>query len=81
MHEDDELGANLADLWIDNRSTTWSAEEVAEFCDDLVNTVGEDDLLWSPHTWYDPDTQESLSKRGEGNYRELEVFYPDKFHT
>ena len=38
MHEDDELGANLADLWIDNRSTTWSAEEVAEFCDDLATS-------------------------------------------
>ena len=38
MHEDDELGANLADLWIDNRSTTWSAEDVAEFCDDLATS-------------------------------------------
>ena len=40
MHEDDELGANLADLWIDNRSTTWSAEDVAEFCDDFSHFVG-----------------------------------------
>ena len=30
MHADDEDGANLADLWIDNRSTMWSAEQVAE---------------------------------------------------
>ena len=30
----------------------------------------------------DPDLFDaSLSKRGEGNYRELEIFYPDKFHT
>ena len=35
MHDDSETGANLADLWIDNRTTTWSAEEVAEFCDNL----------------------------------------------
>ena len=53
----------------------------SEFCDDIVNTVGKDDLLWSPHTWYDPDTRECQSKRGEGDYRELEVFYPDKLHT
>ena len=31
MHADDDDGANLADLWIDNRSTTWSAEQVAKF--------------------------------------------------
>ena len=52
-----------------------------EFCDEIVNTMGKDDLLWSPHTWYNPDTQESQSKRGEGDYRELEVSYPDKFHA
>ena len=28
LHADDEDGANLADLWIDNRSVAWSAEEV-----------------------------------------------------
>ena len=35
MHADDETGANLADLWIDNQSTTWSAEQVADFCQTL----------------------------------------------
>ncbi|MFL2882140.1 MAG: FtsX-like permease family protein [Candidatus Poseidoniaceae archaeon] len=41
MHADDEDGANLADLWIDNRSTLWSAEQVAEFCDDLTESLDE----------------------------------------
>ena len=35
LQADDEGGANLADLWIDNRSTSWSAEEVNTFCDAL----------------------------------------------
>ena len=35
MQADNENGANLADLWIDNRSTTWSPEQVNTFCDDL----------------------------------------------
>lgn len=35
MQADDENGANLADLWIDNRSTTWSPEQVNTFCDGL----------------------------------------------
>ena len=30
LQADDEDGANLADLWIDNRSGTWSAEETAD---------------------------------------------------
>ena len=37
MHADDDDGANLADLWIDNRSTTWSAEQVANFCQHLTD--------------------------------------------
>ena len=41
MHADDEDGANLADLWIDNHSTLWSAEQVAEFCDDLTASLDE----------------------------------------
>ena len=32
LHADDDEGANLADMWIDNRSTTWSHEEVMNFC-------------------------------------------------
>ena len=32
LHADDDKGANLADMWIDNRSTTWSHEEVMNFC-------------------------------------------------
>lgn len=35
MHADNDEGANLADLWIDNRSTTWSAEQVVGFCQHL----------------------------------------------
>ena len=35
MHGDDEEGANLADLWIDNRSSIWSPEQVSSFCEDL----------------------------------------------
>ena len=46
QQEDDELGVNLADLWIDNRSTTWSAEEVAEFCDDLALRGITKSLVW-----------------------------------
>ena len=37
LHADDDKGANLADLWVDNRSTTWSAEEVNRFCSTLEN--------------------------------------------
>ena len=44
IHRDDTTGANLADLWIDNRSTTWSAEEVTEFCDELASTWNNDDF-------------------------------------
>ena len=32
LQGDDEEGANLADLWIDNRSASWTSEEVATFC-------------------------------------------------
>ena len=35
MHADDSEGANLADLWIDNRSSIWSAEQVSSFCQSL----------------------------------------------
>ena len=35
MHGDDEEGANLADLWIDNRSSIWSAEQVSSVCEYL----------------------------------------------
>ena len=38
LQADDEDGANLADLWIDNRSGTWSAEETATFCDALESS-------------------------------------------
>ena len=44
IHRDDTTGANLADLWIDNRSTTWSAEEVTEFCDELASTWNHDEF-------------------------------------
>ena len=32
MQADDENGANLADLWVDNRSALWTPEEVNSFC-------------------------------------------------
>ena len=35
MQADDEGGANLADLWIDNRSATWTPGQVNAFCDSL----------------------------------------------
>ena len=38
LQADDEDGANLADLWIDNRSGAWSAEETATFCDALESS-------------------------------------------
>ncbi len=38
LQGDDEEGANLADLWIDNRSATWSADEVATFCGALESS-------------------------------------------
>ena len=38
MHGDDSEGANLADLWIDNRSAIWSVEQVNEFCQNLSDS-------------------------------------------
>ena len=38
MHADDEEGANLADLWIDNRSTIWTPQQVSGFCQELTNS-------------------------------------------
>ena len=35
MHADDEDGANLADLWIDNRTTVWSKDEVSQLCNEI----------------------------------------------
>ena len=35
---DDEDGANLADLWIDNRSATWTPQQVESFCSSLVES-------------------------------------------
>ena len=32
MQADDENGANLADLWVDNRSALWTPDEVNAFC-------------------------------------------------
>ncbi len=39
MQADDEGGANLGDLWIDNRSATWTPDEVNEFCDSLISAL------------------------------------------
>ena len=38
LQADDERGANLADLWIDNRSATWSPEQVTTFCNALESS-------------------------------------------
>ena len=38
LQGDDEEGANLADLWIDNRSASWTSEEVATFCGALESS-------------------------------------------
>ena len=38
MQADEDGGSNLADLWIDNRSATWSPEKVNAFCDSLAST-------------------------------------------
>lgn len=35
MHGDNEEGANLADLWIDNGSIMWTPEQVESFCSEL----------------------------------------------
>ncbi len=35
---DDEDGANLADLWIDNRSATWTPQQVESFCSSLAES-------------------------------------------
>jgi len=35
MYEDSEEGTNLADLWIDNKTTVWSENEVETFCTTL----------------------------------------------
>ena len=35
LQGDDEEGANLADLWVDNRSASWSADKVEAFCETL----------------------------------------------
>ena len=37
MQADEDGGANLADVWIDNRSATWSPEQVNAFCDSLTS--------------------------------------------
>ena len=37
MQADDDGGANLADLWIDNRSAIWTPEQVSAFCDSLYS--------------------------------------------
>ena len=42
MHGDDEEGANLADLWIDNRSSIWTPQQVTEFCQNLTNSWSDD---------------------------------------
>ena len=42
MQADEDGGSNLADLWIDNRSATWSPEQVNAFCDSLSTEITSD---------------------------------------
>ena len=35
LQGDDDEGANLADLWIDNRSASWTGDQVNAFCNAL----------------------------------------------
>jgi putative ABC transport system permease protein len=42
LQADDEGGSNLADLWIDNRSASWSADDIATFCDALETSWSSD---------------------------------------
>lgn len=37
MQADDDGGANLADIWIDNRSAMWTPEQVSAFCVSLYS--------------------------------------------
>jgi putative ABC transport system permease protein len=37
MYEDNEQGTNLGDLWIDNKTTVWSKQDVDDFCDALAS--------------------------------------------
>ena len=38
LQADDEQGSNLADLWIDNRSASWSSDQVEVFCSALATS-------------------------------------------
>jgi len=38
LQADDEQGSNLADLWIDNRSASWSSDQVDVFCSALTTS-------------------------------------------
>ena len=39
MQADNEQGANLADLWIDNKSAVWTAQEIDAFCSSLNQRI------------------------------------------
>ena len=41
MQSDDDEGANLADIWIDNRTTSWSPEQVQSFCNSLEDSLSQ----------------------------------------
>ena len=38
VYEDSDTGANLADLWIDNKTTVWSKEQVQSLCFEVEST-------------------------------------------
>ena len=38
LQADDDEGSNLADLWIDNRSNSWTHDEINNFCDNLESS-------------------------------------------
>ena len=47
MQADDENGANLADLWIDNHSATWTQSQVSNFCVTLEDAWSSSDIVYS----------------------------------
>ncbi len=38
VYEDSDTGANLADLWIDNKTTVWSKDQVRSLCVEVEST-------------------------------------------
>ena len=39
IYEDTDSGSNLADIWIDNESSIWSADQVQSLCSELESSA------------------------------------------